>query len=82
MERHAVKVGPGGRIVIPAQLREKLGVKPGDTVWLEEDNEQVRISSVRQTIRKAQELVRQYVPEGVSLVDDLLAERRAEAERE
>lgn len=82
MERHAVKVGPGGRIVIPAQLREKLGVKPGDTIWLEEDNEQVRISSVRQTIRKAQELVRQYVPEGVSLVDDLLAERRAEAERE
>jgi AbrB family looped-hinge helix DNA binding protein len=82
MERHAVKVGPGGRIVIPAPLREKLGVKPGDTVWLEEDNEQVRISSVRQAIRKAQDLVRQYVPEGVSLVDELIAERRAEAERE
>jgi AbrB family looped-hinge helix DNA binding protein len=82
MERHAVKVGPGGRIVIPARLREKLGVKPGDTVWLEEDNEQVRISSVRQAIRKAQALVRQYVPEGVSLVDELIAERRAEAERE
>jgi AbrB family looped-hinge helix DNA binding protein len=82
MERHAVKIGPGGRIVIPAQLREKLGVKPGDTIWLEEDNEQVRISSVRQAIRHVQELVRQYVPEGVSLVDELIAERRAEAQRE
>jgi AbrB family looped-hinge helix DNA binding protein len=82
MERRAVKVGPGGRIVIPANLREKLGVKPGDTVWLEEDGDQVRISSVRQAIRWAQDLVRQYVPEGVSLTDELIAERRAEAERE
>jgi len=82
MEKQAVKVGPGGRIVIPANLREKFGVKPGDTVWLEEDNEQVRISTVPQAIRHAQALVRQYVPESVSLADELIAERRAEAERE
>ena len=82
MERLAVKVGPGGRIVIPAKLREKLGVKPGDTVWLEEDGEQLRIATVRQTIREIQELVRRYVPEEVSLVDALLAERRKEAARE
>jgi hypothetical protein len=29
-------------------------------------------------IRKAQELVRQYIPEGMSLVDQLIEERRAE----
>jgi hypothetical protein len=51
-------------------------------VWLEEDGDQVRIFSVRQEIRWAQDLVRQYVPEGVSLTDELIAERRAEAERE
>ncbi len=82
MEKQAVKIGPGGSIVIPANLREKLDVKPGDTVWLEEDNGRVQISSVRQAIRHVQALVRQYVPEGVSLVDELIAERRAEAERE
>jgi AbrB family looped-hinge helix DNA binding protein len=82
MERQAVKIGPGGRIVIPAALRNKLGVKPGDTIWLEEDEGTVRISTVREAIRRAQELVRQYVPEGVSLVDELIAERRAKAEHE
>lgn len=60
-------------------MRELLGVKPGDLVWLVEENRQVRIASVRQAIRSAQELVRHYVPEGVSLAGELIAERRAEA---
>jgi hypothetical protein len=33
-------------------------------------------------VRRAQKLVRNFVPEGVSLVDELIAERRAEAARE
>lgn len=82
MERQAVKVGPGGRIVIPAKLREKLGVKPGDTVWLEEDNEQLRITTVRQAIRRMQDLVAQYAPGDSGLADELIAERREEAARE
>lgn len=82
MERQAVKVGPGGRIVIPIKLREKLGVKPGDTVWLEEDNEHLRITTVRQAIRRMQDLVAQYAPGDRSLADELIAERREEAARE
>jgi vacuolar-type H+-ATPase subunit H len=31
---------------------------------------------------RAQAIVRQFVPEGVSLADELIAERRREAERE
>jgi hypothetical protein len=31
-------------------------------------------------VRKAQAMVRRFVPEGVSLVDELIAERRREAE--
>lgn len=33
-------------------------------------------------IAKIQAMVRRYVPEGKSLVDELIADRRAEAERE
>ena len=33
-------------------------------------------------LRRAQEIVAKYVPEGRSLVDELIAERRAEAARE
>ena len=43
---------------------------------------EVRITTRQARMRRAQELVRRYIPEGVSLVDELIAERRAEAERE
>lgn len=71
-------VGPGGRIVIPAAYREVLGVKDGGTVVLRLENGEVRLTSKVADIRRAQELVARYVPEGISLVDDLIAERRRE----
>ena len=39
-------------------------------------------TDIKKAIRRAQERVRRYVPEGVSLSDELIAERRAEARRE
>lgn len=82
METQAVKIGPGGRIVIPARFRDQLGVKPGDTVWLEVVDEQLRITSIRQAIRRVQDLVARYAPGDRSLADELIAERREEAARE
>jgi hypothetical protein len=35
-----------------------------------------------QGITRAQQLVRKYIPEGVSLVDELITDRREEAARE
>ena len=46
------------------------------------ENKKSKPSDVKKGIRRAQERVRRYVPEGVSLVDELIAERRAEARRE
>jgi AbrB family looped-hinge helix DNA binding protein len=77
-----VKVAEGGRIVIPAEYRKRLGVQVGDNVILQLDDGEIRLFTVREAIRRAQEMVRRYVPEGVSLVDELIAERRAEAARE
>ncbi len=76
------QIGEGGRVVIPAVMRAALGVQGGDTVLLRFDDGELRILTPRQAIRRAQELVRQYVPEGVSLADELIAERRLEAARE
>lgn len=39
-------------------------------------------STRRAAIRRIQEELRQFIPEGVSLVDELIADRRAEAARE
>jgi len=49
---------------------------------LEVVNGELRRWSREEAVRQAQELVRQHVPEGVSLVDELIAERRTEAARE
>ena len=40
------------------------------------------IETREQGLRRAQALVRKYIPEGVSLSEELIAERRAEAARE
>ncbi len=82
MQTTRVKVAEGGRVVIPAEYRKRLGVRAGDHVILQLDDGEIRLYTVREAIRRAQEMVRRYVPEGVSLVDELIAERRAEAARE
>lgn len=76
------RVGEGGRIVIPAEYRQALGLKVGDEVILRLEDDQVHILTLRQAIRRAQELVSRYVPQGRSLADELIAERRLEAENE
>jgi AbrB family looped-hinge helix DNA binding protein len=73
------KIGEGGRIVIPAAYRRALGLKVGDSVTLVLDDDQLRLTTRRAAIKRAQRILRQYVPEGVSLVDELIAERRGEA---
>ena len=67
-----------GRTVIPAALREQLGLKDGDRlIWEIRAGELVVTTRLAQ-LRRAQDLVRRYVPDGVSLADDLISERRAE----
>ena len=77
-----VSLGPGGRIVIPATFRQALGIEDGDKLVMHLDRDELRVISVRASIKRAQDLVARYVPENVSLVDELIAERRREAARE
>ena len=82
MDSVRVRIGEGGRLVIPAAYRKALGLRVRDEVILALDDDQLRIYTVDVAIRRAQELVRQYVAPDVSLVDQLIADRCAEAERE
>lgn len=77
-----IQVGAGGRVVIPAEMRTAMGVGEGDILSAQIIDGELRLLSQETAVRKAQELVRRYIPEGVSLVDQLIGERRAEAARE
>jgi AbrB family looped-hinge helix DNA binding protein len=81
--RQVLTLGAGGRIVIPAHFRKKMEVAEGDSIvaLLDEDGE-LRLLGTKAGIRKAQAIVRKYVPEGVSLVDELIEDRRREVEEE
>ena len=76
------QVGEKGRLVIPAAIREVLGIEPGTAVDLRVVDHELRISTLRSRIRRAQERARKYVPAGVSLADELSAERREAAKHE
>ncbi len=76
------KLGKGGRVVIPADYRKRLGIEPGDEIIVSFKDGEIKITTVREAVRRAQEIVRRFVPEGVSLVDELIQERRREAARE
>ena len=72
------KLGDGGRIVIPAEYREAMGLHVGDEVILRLEGKELHIFTLKQAIRRAQELVNRYIPQERSLADEPIAERRLE----
>ncbi len=82
MHEFKIKMGQSGRVVIPTEYRRKLGLQAGDEIIMHLDEEGLRLYTPAQAVMRAQALVRRYVPEGRDLAEDLISERRAEAERE
>ena len=76
------KIGQSGRVVIPGEYRRKLGLRSGDEIILHLDEEGLHLYTPAQAVARAQALARRYVPEGRSLSDELISERREEAVRE
>lgn len=71
-------VDNNGRILIPAQIRKELHIKTGDVFVMRAVNGEIKMISLDTAIAAAQALVRKYVPEHVSLVDELIQSRREE----
>jgi len=76
------RVNENGRVVIPASFRKALGIKIGDEVVLRMEDDELRITTLKRRVERAQRLVRKHVKRGTSLVDELIAERREAARNE
>ena len=81
-DRLEVRVGPGGRIVIPAVFREAMRVTEGESLMARVVEGELRLITPRMAVKRAQKWVRETIPADVDLVADLLEERRREFERE
>ena len=82
MTTHRARIAEGGRVVIPAEFRRQLDLQPGAEVILDVTDGELRIRSLRRAIERAQTLVRRHVPDGISLAEELIRERREAARRE
>jgi len=76
------KINENGRVVIPLEFRRVLGIQAGDEVIFVWKDDEIHITTMRRRIERAQRNVRKYVKPGVSLVDELIADRRREATRD
>ena len=78
--RYFLKLAPKGRVLLPAKMRAALGLEVGDRIvaWLKDG--EVRLESQRCALEKIQKDGRRLAG-GRSVVDELIAERRAAAAR-
>lgn len=75
-------VGSGMSVELPADLLRAFGFEDGDTVIFRQTKDGVLMSSQRKAIRRIQDDLAKLVRPGESVVDELIAERHAEAARE
>ena len=83
----SIAMSENGRILIPAAIREQLGFKPNSKIFAEMKDGSLILTSAAQ--RSAQRrayfdnLMKELnIDPNISLVDELIAERRAEAAKE
>jgi AbrB family looped-hinge helix DNA binding protein len=82
MRSDYVTMGSNGRIVIPANIRNQIGMPQGGSFVAHVENGEVRLEPIAHAIARVQALLADHVPSDVSLAKELSAERRATAERE
>ena len=76
-----VVMGRQGRVVVPAEMRARLGLEPGDELHLHVEDRRIILERTQDAVAGLRALGRS-VPRSRSLVDELLAERRLAAAAE
>ena len=76
-----IQLGPQGRLVVPAALRRELGLEPGERL-LARVKDGALILEPRAVVERRLRARFRKVDPRISLADALIAERRAEAERD
>ena len=76
-----VPVGPQGRLVIPSEIRRQLEIGPGDVLIAFVEDGRLVLEKREAVLQRLQRRFA-HIPAGVSLADELIAERRNESRRE
>ena len=69
----------GGRLQVPAAFRQAMGVTDGDALIMELVDNELRIRPLGDALARVRQRLAPYVPNGVLLSDELIADRRTAA---
>jgi len=81
-QTYHLKVDSSGRLLLPADARERHRIATGDTVVVVDDTFGLRIKTRDEVLAEAQAYFAKLVPRGVLLSDEVNEDRRAEHERD
>lgn len=73
-----VKVQGNGRIIIPAEIRQRLRIQPGDRLWISDFGNQICLSPVSEDPIQG---ARGFLPPEPSISQELLAERQRDGRK-
>ena len=82
VDSQKLRIDEDGRLVIPAEMRAAMLVDDTGALTALVVEGELRILAPRAATAELQEIVGETRPKGVSMADELIAERRAEARRE
>lgn len=77
-----VRLDSGGRIVVPAGFRKSLGIGTGEELLISLDDGFVRLQTIDAALERVRAIARRRRRGDASVVDEFIAERRAEAATE
>jgi bifunctional DNA-binding transcriptional regulator/antitoxin component of YhaV-PrlF toxin-antitoxin module len=77
-----LKVGKDGRLLIPAAAIALMDLDEDGSVTLRVDEGELHVISPRAALKRIQEIMKPFRSKTHSIVDEFIAEKRAEAARE
>ena len=80
-DRYVVRLGDRGRLVLPADLRRRAGLRQGEELIAVYEDGILRLVARRELARAGRGMFAHVAP-GRDLIGELLAERRDESRRE
>ena len=76
------RLDTSGRVVLPQQVRLNRGLNNGDELIVAIEDDAIVLRTYEEAMQRLQDMFCEGIPADVSLVDELIAERRTEAARE
>jgi len=73
------KLVEGGRLIVPAAFRKEMGIAKGDAVIMELHGDELRVRPAKSALKRLREKLRASAHTDVSMVDELLADRRRDS---